>query len=61
MERIQITIRTANAAFAEAPATEIARILKTLAQNLEDGHVDSLPLHDFNGNNVGSFDVFEDE
>lgn len=57
-ERIVITIDTDNAAFEERPATEIARILMTLAVDFSNvgGPADSR-LFDFNGNVVGSIIV----
>ena len=45
-------ISTDNAAFEENPMTEIARILRELAKNLEDGRGYNT-LRDSNGNTVG--------
>lgn len=57
MEKIIITIDTVNAAFDDEPATEIARILHKLADDLEQ--FDSPDkLFDANGNAVGT--VFVD-
>ncbi len=55
MEKIEITIETVNAAFEEQPASEIARILRRLADRFEhDGIIpDGLPLRDINGNTCG--------
>jgi len=55
MEKIEITIETGNAAFDDEPATEIARILRKLADRFErDGALpDGLPLQDANGNTCG--------
>lgn len=54
MERVTITLETGNAAFEDAPATEIARILRDLADLIESGMgTDETPLRDINGNRVG--------
>lgn len=53
MERFTVTIHTGNAAFDEAPATEIARILSDLAKRLENNGLVDGPLRDINGNTVG--------
>ena len=54
-ERITIVIETGNDAF-EQPATEIARILRHMADSVEqDGHLPS--PRDLNGNLVGSATV----
>jgi hypothetical protein len=72
MRQITIGIRTENAAFGaqdepedgterdetEARA-EVARILRHAAKLIEDGS-DGAPLHDSNGNAVGSFDIDDD-
>lgn len=50
-----LTISTANAAFDDQPATEIARILRDVAKRVEDGEL-SGNLRDVNGNGVGAFD-----
>jgi hypothetical protein len=52
-----VKIEMDNAAFAEDPSFEVARILRKLAV-LEDGHPNfspghMQPLHDLNGNEVG--------
>ena len=53
-ERIHIEISTGNAAFSEEPASEIARILRGLADLIESGmSTDETPLRDINGNRVG--------
>ncbi len=52
MEHIRINIETGNAAFESEPATEVARILRQLADRLEEGrHVQA--LRDINGNLCG--------
>jgi hypothetical protein len=59
MEVIEIRIETGNAAFEDEPATEIARILRELADAFErdGGPVDArsggATLRDVNGNTVG--------
>ena len=54
MERVAIAIETGNAAFEDAPATEIARILRAQAELIEAGMAtDETPLRDINGNRVG--------
>lgn len=52
---VTITIKTDNAAFSEIPGSEIARILRELADDLEGyEHTDfEMPLRDINGNIVG--------
>lgn len=52
--KVKITINCDNAAFDDAPATELARILHELEQEILDG-TDSKPLYDINGNKVGEF------
>ncbi len=54
MEQVVITLDTGNPAFDEQPATELARILRELADNIEsDGQCDRT-LRDINGNIVGN-------
>jgi hypothetical protein len=50
-----ITVKMDNAAF-EEPATEMARILRKLAEEVECG-ADYVPLRDLNGNKVGEFNI----
>ena len=55
---MRITINTDNAAFYEhSPSNECARILRKLADRLEEGHYpqpgDPWPMVDSNGNTVG--------
>ena len=63
-----LTIKTANAAFhddadekddAYARDREIARILRTLAREFEDGAPPSKSVFDSNGNKVGSYSIDE--
>jgi hypothetical protein len=52
---LKIEIETGNAAFADHAPSEVARILRALADKLEYGHSlpSYAPLHDLNGNKVG--------
>jgi len=56
MGKLTITIDTGNAAFDDMPEQECARILRDVATALERG-TRGAPLHDFNGNRVGRFDL----
>lgn len=58
LDRFTLEIRTGNAAFddGQAGATECARLLRLAADALERG-TRGAPLHDFNGNRVGRFDL----
>lgn len=51
-----LTIKTENEAFGDSPAHEVARILRQIANRLEDG-TDSAKVMDVNGNSVGHFDL----
>lgn len=53
-EKITITIETGNAAFDDAPATEVGRILRDLADRFEFNGVVPQHLRDINGNTVGT-------
>lgn len=60
MARVTITIDTDNAAFEDAGrAHETARILRELADRIEDTDLPNGMLHlrDVNGNTVGQFEV----
>ena len=51
------TIKMDNDAFGEGPATELGRILRQLADNIEkDGDING-SLSDINGNTVGVFEI----
>lgn len=53
-ESITIALQTGNAAFEDAPASEIARILRAVAKAFEDGKdMDGATLRDINGNPAG--------
>lgn len=62
--RFTLTIQCDNAAFADDPSHEVARILIDAARRI-DGHQHfspghSQPVRDVNGNEVGYFDITED-
>lgn len=59
MEQVRITIETGNAAFEDDPRSEIARILRRLAEDFESG-ADPTLVRDINGNTVGGVVVFYD-
>ena len=54
--KIKIEIKTDNAAFETVPGIEAARILRAIANNLEDWTGDKFEdnLRDINGNTVGT-------
>jgi hypothetical protein len=57
-ELIMIELTTENAAFVDKPATEIARILRELADDMErDGGPGNTPLRDINGEECGSVSI----
>jgi len=57
-ERITITIETGNAAFDDAPMTEVARILRHIAKRCEEyGDPECIKPIDANGNTCGSITV----
>ena len=61
--KVQIIIKTDNAAFEDDPTAEVARILRELAKRI-DSHPHFSPgiqlrLRDFNGNEVGYCTVTE--
>lgn len=55
-ERHTIIIDTANAAFDEEPVSEIARILRSMADRIEETGLLPVPL-DINGDKCGSVSV----
>lgn len=57
MERIIITIGTGNAAFDETPASEIARVLRVLAERFDQDGLPPETLRDINGNECGTVQV----
>jgi hypothetical protein len=54
-----IGIKMDNAAFEDCPASELARILRDLAGQIENGELPPVTLRDINGNNVGKFMILE--
>jgi hypothetical protein len=59
MQEITITIETTNAAFDDAPALEVAAILRRLADRLDAGDPPPIKLYDTNGNACGHCYVIE--
>ncbi len=62
MSYIRITISTGNAAFDNRESSETARILREIADRLDDAAwmiptIDHNPLYDVNGNRVGAIKV----
>ena len=51
----RMTIRTDSAAFDEGAAWETARILRAVADCVEQGTLESDYILDYNGNNVGKY------
>lgn len=49
---MNVTIKTDNDAFADDEGAEVARILRDIAQDIEEGRT-SGPCMDINGNKVG--------
>ena len=49
-----LTFSTSNAAFDPEPASEVARLLRQVAEKVEDGDKTGR-VHDLNGNLVGAF------
>ena len=54
--KFEMQVEMDNAAFTDAPATELARILRKVAAKVEEGYEKS-PCVDVNGNSVGQFSV----
>lgn len=57
MEQVLITIDTENDAFEDAPASEVARILRAAADRIEQEGDGDFPLMDINGNTVGAVKI----
>jgi len=57
--KAQIHIHMDNAAFDQAPASELGRILRDLASNIEQTGAEEAVLRDSNGNAVGAFCIKE--
>ena len=51
--KFTVEIECDNAAFADEPYEELARILRELADDIEESCSASHPLRDINGNRVG--------
>jgi hypothetical protein len=59
---MKLHVDTGNAAFDDYPATELARILRELAEALEHGDIRHYRrLYDINGNAVGECEISERE
>ena len=56
---LKIEIETGNAAFEDDRNMELERILRQIAERLENGE-DAGRVLDINGNKVGSFEMEED-
>lgn len=54
----KLTIKTDNDAFSEDAGAEVARILREIAEKVENGSTGSGVL-DYNGNRVGQFTLDE--
>jgi hypothetical protein len=54
--KLIVNIDMDNAAFADCPATEAARILRRIAKKMEEGE-DGGKVMDVNGNSVGNWEV----
>lgn len=61
MTRMQIHFDLNNAAFDESPCGEVARILRDLANRMEDGIFDVTKISDLNGNRIGQAEYFHDD
>jgi len=61
----KLEIKTDNAAFEEigekSPRYEVCRILRELADRIEDNYSELYRLRDLNGNAVGRAEFFEEE
>ncbi len=58
--RATIVLNMDNAAFEDAPGIELARILRKLADDVENNGPENANdrLHDINGNSIGEFRFF---
>lgn len=56
----QLAFKTANAAFDGFECTESARILREIANRLEDGDLEGI-VRDVNGNTIGSYSIQPDD
>lgn len=55
-KHVSLTVDMGNAAFDDAPATELARILREIAGKIERGEEFAGTIRDSNGNEVGFYD-----
>lgn len=55
--KLQINIEIGNAAFDDAPMSEVARILRDYATRIENDGDPCRTLHDINGNSVGTAEL----
>ncbi len=60
IEHVRINIETGNAAFEETPASEIARILRKLADDFENSGEPSHYIRDINGNVCGDIQILKE-
>ncbi|BAQ50321.1 hypothetical protein [Methylobacterium aquaticum] len=60
-EHITVSFSTGSAAFADSPTTEIARILREIADRFEQDGLSGVAIYDLNGNFVGEVRVAEIE
>ena len=58
MSELRLSMELVNDAFADDAASEVARILRVLADRIEQGLPDEpIRLRDYNGNTVGSVEL----
>jgi hypothetical protein len=57
---LKLTFKTDNAAFADYPGAESARILREMADKIDGRGFVSAPVRDVNGNTVGRIDFDAD-
>ena len=57
--KFEMMVKTENAVFEDMVEVELARILRHVADQLENGYSASVIL-DINGNRVGSWECYED-
>lgn len=65
MSTLNLRFDIGNAAFGEFPQVEVSRILRELADKIEErglpGGLSCLAARDFNGNRIGALTVEEDQ
>jgi len=57
MDQVLVTIECGNDAFDDAPASEVARILRRAADRIENDGDTDFRLRDVNGNTVGAVKI----